>query len=101
MLQCVVQSSSQHGIFSWLSSSSEYNRNATEKLRSIADEREISADSYIRAFYAFGFVYTVDTDPASPGLSDQSDEGDVHSECDTSQENEKKEEEEHTCAINK
>ncbi|XP_018053067.1 PREDICTED: erythroid differentiation-related factor 1 isoform X1 [Atta colombica] len=39
-----------------------------------------------------------DTDPASPGLSDQSDEEDVHSECGASQENEKEEEEE-TCAI--
>lgn len=40
-----------------------------------------------------------DTDPASPGLSDQSDEEDVNSECGTSQENEKEEEEEETCAI--
>lgn len=40
-----------------------------------------------------------DADPANPGLSDQSDEEDVHSECGMSQENEKEEEEEETCAI--
>ncbi|XP_036151294.1 erythroid differentiation-related factor 1 isoform X2 [Monomorium pharaonis] len=42
-----------------------------------------------------------DTDPASPGLSDQSDEEDVQSECGTGQENEKEEaeEEEEACAI--
>lgn len=39
-----------------------------------------------------------DTNPASPGLSDQSDEEDVHSECGTGQENEEEEEEE-ACAI--
>lgn len=35
-----------------------------------------------------------DTDPASPGLSDQSDEEDTHSEYSTNQETEKEEEEE-------
>jgi len=42
-----------------------------------------------------------DTDPFSPGLSDQSDEEDVHSECSTSQENVKKKEEEDICVINR
>jgi len=42
-----------------------------------------------------------DTDPSSPGLLDQSDEEDVHSECSTSQENVKKKEEEDICAINR
>lgn len=43
-----------------------------------------------------------DTDPANPGLSDQSDEEDAQSECGASQENENEEEEqieeEVTCA---
>jgi len=41
-----------------------------------------------------------DTDPVSPGLSDQSDEEDVHCECGTGQETEKEKEEKDTCAIN-
>lgn len=40
-----------------------------------------------------------DTDPANPGLSDQSDEEDAQSECGTSQDNEKEEEEEEICAF--
>jgi len=52
--------------------------------------------------YNHNFVRYIpsDTDPVSPELSDQSDEEDVHSECGTSQENEKEKEEEVTCAIN-
>jgi len=42
-----------------------------------------------------------DTDPTSSGLSHQSDEENVHSECCTSQENVKEKEEEDTCAINR
>jgi len=95
----VIQSSLQHEVFSWLLSL-RYNQNATEKLRLIVDQREISAHSYIRAFYAFGFVYIPsDTDSASRRLSDQSDEENVHSECATSQENEKEEEKEETYVI--
>jgi len=42
-----------------------------------------------------------DTDPSSLGLSDQSDEKNVHSECSTSQENVNKKKEEGTCASNR
>lgn len=39
-----------------------------------------------------------DTDPANPGLSDQSDEEDIHSEYNMNHENEKEEGEEEACA---